>query len=76
MFNSIVQQLAHHAKHQHRSAHVHHSDVGDESGSVARTGHSTGSMAATDHVPDIAGPNSTVNTLRPACKGNQLELKV
>ena len=40
MFNS-GQQLGHHAEHQEGSAHVHHSDVGDPSGSIAKTAHST-----------------------------------
>ena len=42
MFNSVLHNFAHHAGHQDRSAHVHDADVGDQSGSIARTAHSTG----------------------------------
>ena len=41
MCNSVVQQLAPHAEHEDKSAHVHHSHVGDQSCSIARTAHST-----------------------------------
>ena len=33
MFNSVVQHLAHHAEHHDKSAQVHHSDFGGQSGS-------------------------------------------
>ena len=48
MYNSLVHQLAHHAEHEDGSARVHHSDVGDQSGFVARAARST------SHDPNIA----------------------
>ena len=36
MYDAVVQQLAHRAEHQEGSAHVHHSDVSCQSGSIAR----------------------------------------
>ena len=41
---NIAQRVARHAQHQDRSAQVHHSDVGDQSGSTARTALSTKSF--------------------------------
>ena len=37
MFNPVGQQLVLHSGHQRRSAHVRHPEVGDQSGSIART---------------------------------------
>ena len=37
MYNSVVQQIAHHVERQDTSARVHLSDVSGQSGSTART---------------------------------------
>ena len=47
MFTTARQQIAHHAEHQDRSAQVQHSDVDDQSFSVARTALSTEVMCPT-----------------------------
>ena len=53
MFNGVVLQLAHHTEHQDGSAHVRHSDVSDQSGSIAKT----------THVPNVVCPQSNANSL-------------
>ena len=40
MFTAVGQQNAHHVEHQETSAQAHHSDIGHQSGSVARAAHS------------------------------------
>ena len=42
MFTTVAQQVAHQAVDQGTPAQVHHSDVGDQSGSITRNAHSTG----------------------------------
>ena len=42
MCTTVGQQIAQHAQHHNRSAEVHHSAAGDESGSVATNAHATG----------------------------------
>ena len=41
MFNSVVQQIAHHVERQDSNGQVRHSDVSGQSGSVARAARST-----------------------------------
>ena len=42
MCTTVGQQIAQPAQHQNRSAEVHHSEAGDQSGSVATNAHATG----------------------------------
>ena len=42
MFTTVGQQIAYHSEYKQRSARVVHPDVGDQSGSTARTALSTG----------------------------------
>ena len=60
MFSSVVQQLAHHPEHQDRSAHVHHSDMGAQSGTTASTAHSIGDE------PNLIPPQSNTHFMSGA----------
>ena len=60
MFNTVGQQLAHHAEHQDRSAHVLHPGVGSQSGSIGSAAIYTGYQPNLNLTPN--DPNFPLRT--------------